>query len=291
MDAKVGAALVVGGGIAGNPGSLDLANAGIKVYLLITRRHRRRPHGPTGQDLPDERLRHVHHLAEARGDGAPSEHRHPHRFRAPLPVGRTGQLHGAGAPPSPVRGHGQVHRLRRLRAAVCPIGLKNEFNAGLDDRKAVYRPYPQAVPNSFLVTKRGTSPCKAACPAETSAQGYVALIREGRYAEALEVVRQHNPFPASVGRVCTHPCETACSRGKVDSPVAICALKRFVADWVHEHGSAEATAPSAGDGITDRPAARVAVVGAGPAGLSCAFYLARMGYGSRSSNRSPWRGG
>src|SRR4030065_2419756 len=68
---------------------------------------------------------------------------------------------------------------------VCPVGLSNEFNEGLDERKAIYLPYPQAVPNSFLVTKRGTSPCKATCPAETSAQGYVALIEAGRYEEAL----------------------------------------------------------------------------------------------------------
>ena len=175
--------------------------------------------------------------------------------------------------------------------AVCPIGLSNEFNEGLDNRKAIYRPYPQAVPNSFLVTKRGTSPCKATCPAETSAQGYVALIKEGRYEEALEVIKEYNPFPASVGRVCTHPCEGECSRGKVDSPVAICALKRFAADWVYEHGASAAKAAGAGDGTTDRPAARIAVVGSGPAGLSCAHHLVRMGYGVTVYESLPVAGG
>ena len=116
-----------------------------------------------------------------------------------------------------------------------PLLLPNEFNKGLDQRKAIYVPYPQAVPNAFLVTKRGTSPCKNTCPAETSAQGYMALIQAGRYQEALQVIKEYNPFPATVGRVCNHPCEDHCNRGKLDSPVAICALKRFVADWVYEH--------------------------------------------------------
>ena len=169
--------------------------------------------------------------------------------------------------------------------------MVNEFNEGLDERKAIYRPYPQAVPNSFLVTKRGTSPCKAACPAETSAQGYVALIEAGRYEEALEVIREYNPFPASVGRVCTHPCEGECSRGKVDSPVSICALKRFAADWVYEHGASSGNAVGLGDGITGRPAARIAVVGSGPAGLSCAHHLVRMGYGVTVYESLPVAGG
>jgi NAD-dependent dihydropyrimidine dehydrogenase PreA subunit len=174
---------------------------------------------------------------------------------------------------------------------VCPVELENEFNEGLDRRRAIYRPYPQAVPNSFLVTKRGTSPCKAACPAETSAQGYVALIEAGRYEEALEVIREYNPFPASVGRVCTHPCEVKCTRGKLDSPVSICSLKRFAADWVYEHGSVSDKVAGAGDGIADRPQARVAVVGSGPAGLSCAHHLTRMGYGVVVYESLPVAGG
>jgi len=194
---------------------------------------------------------------------------------------------------------------------VCPVELKNEFNEGLDKRRAIYRPYPQAVPNSFLVTKRGTSPCKAACPAETSAQGYVALIEAGRYEEALEVIREYNPFPASVGRVCTHPCEVKCTRGKLDSPVSICSLKRFAADWVYEHGSSRDKSVDMGDGILRQaqdertsntahgelvepgglPQAKVAVVGSGPAGLSCAHHLTRMGYGVVVYESLPVAGG
>jgi len=166
---------------------------------------------------------------------------------------------------------------------VCPISLPDEFNEGLAERKAIYRPYAQAVPNAFLVSKRGTSPCKHACPADTSAQGYIALIAQGRYNEALEVIQQYNPFPATVGRVCDHRCETECNRGKVDQPVAICALKRFVADYVyaqHERESALAGSRT-GEGAAkaEVPQGRkVAIVGAGPAGLTAAHFLARMGY-------------
>jgi len=166
---------------------------------------------------------------------------------------------------------------------VCPITLSDEFNQGLSERTAIYRPYAQAIPNAYLVNKRGTSPCKAACRAETSAQGYVALIAQGQYREALEVVKQYNPFPATVGRVCDHPCEAECNRGKLDEPVAVCALKRFVADWVYAEKGRQ---PANSDQPTDAtlPAAvpqdakRVAIVGAGPAGLSAAHFLARTGY-------------
>ena len=168
---------------------------------------------------------------------------------------------------------------------VCPITVSDEFNMGLSERKAIYRPYAQAIPNAYLVSKRGTSPCKATCPAETSAQGYIALIAAGKYEEALEVIREYNPFPATVGRVCNHPCEDECNRGEIDEPVAICALKRFVADRVYARTDRRS---ASGNGRIDtdvarrasipRDARRVAVVGAGPAGLSAAHFLARMGY-------------
>jgi heterodisulfide reductase subunit A len=184
---------------------------------------------------------------------------------------------------------------------VCPIALPDAFNEGLSQRRAIYRPHAQAVPNAYLVSKRGTSPCKAACPADTSAQGYIALIAQGRYEEALEVIKQYNPFPATVGRVCDHKCETECNRGKVDRPVSICALKRFVADRVYAERACEALTsqpplPSLGEvegaeragrsATSDEPASavasqdgrRVAIMGAGPAGLSAAHFLASMGH-------------
>jgi heterodisulfide reductase subunit A len=177
-------------------------------------------------------------------------------------------------------------------AQVCPISLPDEFNEGFSERKAIYRPQAQAVPNAYLVSKRGTSPCKATCPADTSAQGYIALIAQGRYEEALEVIKQYNPFPATVGRVCTHPCETQCSRGRIDRPVAICALKRFVADHVYaerDRQAAQGAGPTGPIAPMDGP--RVAIVGAGPAGLSAAHFLASMGYRTTILEALPVAGG
>lgn len=143
-------------------------------------------------------------------------------------------------------------------------------------RKAIYRPFPQAVPSRFTIDKRGVSPCKATCPAETSAQGYVALIAEGRYEEALSFIQEYNPFPATVGRVCTHPCESACNRGKIDKPVAICALKRFVADAIYAQRGKEGASARPKPVSLAKDAKRVAILGAGPyCSKICCMYTAK----------------
>ncbi|HEX9921008.1 MAG TPA: NADH-quinone oxidoreductase subunit NuoF [Candidatus Methylomirabilis sp.] len=111
--------------------------------------------------------------------------------------------------------------------------------------------------------------CSSACPAHVSVQDYVALVAEGRLAEALEVIRRRNPFPSVCGRACDHPCETFCRRGDLDEPVAIRHLKRFVSDRVREIG-----APPKWRGPRQ---GRVAVIGSGPAGLTAAYFLALMG--------------
>ena len=285
----VGAALVVGGGIAGVQAALDLADSGIKVYLLerspaiggkMAQLDKTFPTNDCAMCIISPKLveagRHINIDI--------------------IPSAELISLEGsAGNFKARIRRHPRYVDMEKCTGcadceAVCPVSLPNEFNQGLDDRKAIYRPYPQAVPNAYLVTKLGTSPCKNRCPAETSAQGYITLIAQGHYGEALEVVKQYNPFPATVGRVCNHPCEDECNRGKLDSPVAICALKRFVADWVHEHPqeqgeSAQEAAPPEGKGE------RVAIVGAGPAGLSAAHHLARMGYGVTIFEALPVAGG
>ena len=128
------------------------------------------------------------------------------------------------------------------------------------------------------------APCQEACPVGTDAGRYVALIGEGRYSEALAVAAEFNPFPSVCGRVCTAPCEVACRRGVMDEPVAIRELKRFAAD----HGM---------DGYPKAVAAehrrqeRVAIVGAGPTGLSAAYQLAREGYGVTVIEAMPVAGG
>ncbi|MFH0813920.1 MAG: FAD-dependent oxidoreductase [Pseudomonadota bacterium] len=116
------------------------------------------------------------------------------------------------------------------------------------------------------------SACQHACPAGIDVPNYVAAIATGNYDRAVEIVRERNPFPAVCGRICIHPCEFKCRRGELDEPVAIRSLKRFAADWYFDHiGLAKELFL-----VTKHQ--KVAVVGAGPAGLTCAYYLAKMGY-------------
>jgi NADH-quinone oxidoreductase subunit F len=116
------------------------------------------------------------------------------------------------------------------------------------------------------------APCQNACPADNNAWGYVTLISEGRFKEALSVIKERNPFPATMGRICFHPCEAKCRREQVDSPVGICALKRFAADY-----DMESNDPYVPEKAPQKPD-KVAIVGAGPAGLTAAYFLALKGY-------------
>jgi heterodisulfide reductase subunit A-like polyferredoxin len=142
----------------------------------------------------------------------------------------------------------------------------------MSERRAAFRRYAQAVPGAFSIEKEGTSPCKVACPAHISVQGYVALAAEGKYREALKLVKEENPLPAICGRVCHHPCESICKRGEVDEPVAIDSIKRFIADL--DLKSETRFIPE----IKQKRDEKVAVIGSGPAGLACAYYLAVEGY-------------
>ena len=168
---------------------------------------------------------------------------------------------------------------------VCPVGVPSEFDLGLTQRKAIYRPFPQAVPNAFAIDKRGYPPCRAACPAGVNAQGYIALISQGKFKEALEVLRKTMPFAGVCGRVCTHPCEIDCEREKVDEPVAIRSLKRFMADYEIRVGR-EKAAP-----IEKTKVDKVAIIGSGPAGLGCAYDLVRLGYPVTVFEAAPKTGG
>ena len=143
---------------------------------------------------------------------------------------------------------------------------------GLVTRKATYKRYAQAIPGGFAISKEGTAPCRSTCPAHVSVQGFVALINDGRYREALELFKQAHPFPGVCGRVCTHPCESACTRNDVDGPLGIMYLHRFLADT--DRASDAPYVPEK-KGARDE---KIAIVGAGPAGLTCAYFLAIEGY-------------
>ncbi len=168
---------------------------------------------------------------------------------------------------------------------VCPVTVPSEFNMGLGTRKAAYRPFPQAVPSAYVIDKQGKSPCSATCPAGVNAHGYVALISQGKFKEAMEVLRRTMPFAGVCGRICTHPCESECERGKVDEPIAIRALKRFMADYELKNGRDKATP------VEKTKKENIAIIGSGPAGIACAYDLIKAGYPVTIFEASPKAGG
>jgi NADH-quinone oxidoreductase subunit F len=129
------------------------------------------------------------------------------------------------------------------------------------------------------------SACQHACPAGIDVPNYVAAIADGDYARSVEIIRERNPFPAVCGRICIHPCEYKCRRGELDQPVAIRALKRVASDWYFEN-----IGPQREPFAVTRPQ-KVAVVGAGPSGLTCAYFLAKMGYQTTVFEAQPVAGG
>ena len=173
----------------------------------------RRPHGPARQDLPHQRLLDVHAGAQA-GRGRPTpQHRDHHQLRA-----RPGSRAKPGNFKATIRHHARFVDPEQCTSCgecepACPVTVNDQYNEDLGQRKAIYKLYPQAIPNTYVVDKKGYAPCKTACPVETSAQGYVALIAEGRFEDAYRVAAEPNPFPSVCGRICAHPCETACTRG------------------------------------------------------------------------------
>ncbi len=282
--APVGAAMVVGGGIAGIQAALDLADAGVKVYMV--------ERGPAigGRMATLDKTFPTNDCAMCiLSPKLSSVGRHPNIEM--LTLAELHSLEGsAGEFVATVRRRPRFVDPSRCTscgdcAAVCPVRVPSEFNAGLADRTAIFKSYAQAVPGAFSIDKRGVAPCRDACPIHQRAQGYVALVAQGRFEEAFRVIRRENPFPAICGRVCNHRCEEACSRGQLDGPVSVAALKRFVADWAYARPReplppAEVTHPEA-----------VAVVGAGPAGLTAARELALAGYRTTVFEALPVAGG
>lgn len=126
--------------------------------------------------------------------------------------------------------------------------------------------------NRENVVETGTSPCKTECPAHISVQGYIKLASQGNYREAIELIKHENPFPAVCGRICPRKCESACTRGDIDDPVAVDEIKKFIAE--QDLNTENRYVPTKRHDYGNK----IAVVGAGPSGLSCAYYLAVDGY-------------
>lgn len=158
--------------------------------------------------------------------------------------------------------------------------MKNKLT-NLHTRKGRLR----LVTDTYKNTKAKLPPCRAACPAHVNVQGYVSLIQRGMFKEAVELIRKDMPFPAICGRVCFSPCEDACARVNLDQAVAIRALKRIVADIEREHGRVKPKP------IPKTRIEKVAIIGAGPAGLAAAYELAKLGYPVTVFERMPEAGG
>ncbi|MGD8561374.1 MAG: FAD-dependent oxidoreductase [Desulfarculaceae bacterium] len=153
----------------------------------------------------------------------------------------------------------------------------------MDTCKATNKRYAQAYPNAFAIAKLDRAPCKIACPANLNVQGYVQMAKMGKNQESLNIIMQDLPLPGTIGRICPHPCEDSCRRLQVDEAIAIRDIKRFVAD-------------SAGIESIEQPEVeqrqeKVAIIGSGPAGLSCAYHLARKGIKSVIYEALPVAGG
>jgi heterodisulfide reductase subunit A len=168
---------------------------------------------------------------------------------------------------------------------VCPVNVSSTFEVGLATSHPISRPFPQAIPNTYSILRAGMPPCQAACPAGVNAQGYMTLAGEGKYAEALALVRECMPFASICGRICNRLCESNCKRGQVDAPLAICHTKRFLGDYEVDRGL-RVHPP-----IKPRREEKIAVVGAGPGGLSAAYYLTLEGYQVTVFEKLPVAGG
>ncbi len=261
--------LVVGGGIAGMEAALDVADSGNRVYLVEKQ--------PTigGHMLQFDKT--FPTLDCAACIGTPkmvSVGQHPNIEL--LTYSEVKEVSG-------FIGNYRVKVLRKPRYVkedlctgcgecekVCPVTRPSEWDQGLGSRKAIYRSFPQAVPITFAVEKKDRAPCVITCPAGINVQGYVQLIGQGRYEEAIRLIMERLPLPGVLGRVCPHPCEGECRRLEVDEPLAIRELKRFAADRVDLD---KLPLPE----IQDRPE-KVAVIGSGPAGLTVAYYLRLRGF-------------
>jgi heterodisulfide reductase subunit A-like polyferredoxin len=284
---NIGAVLVCGAGIAGIQASLDLAGSGFKVYLLdssaaiggrMAQLDKTFPTGDCAMCILSPKL-----VECARNRN--------------IEIVTLADIQSVSGRPGSfqvkIRQNPRYVDMKKCDACgdcteACPVNLPSEFDRGLGTRKAIYRPYPQAIPNVFSISKSaGQVPCRAFCPAGVNVPGSVALIAAGKLTEAYDLIRQRCPLPASCGRVCRHPCQTRCTRNEVDEAVSVGHLERFVADHFRAHPDQHPPFASP----ASRLDGRVAIIGGGPAGLTAATDLALMGYRVTLFEAKPHLGG
>jgi len=272
-NGKIGAVLVVGGGVGGIQAALDLAESGYYVYLVekspsiggvMAQLDKTFPTNDCSMCILSPKLVEVA----------------SHQNVSLLTYTEIESINGEA-------GNFNV-KLRKKATYVdwekctgcgvcsewCPVVMKSEFNMGLGSRRAIYTPFPQAVPKKFVIDKEEEhlchAACRDACPLHMNVPGYIKLIAEGQNEEAYKLIRATNPLPAICGRICYAPCQEACNRGQIDEPLAIRDLKRFVTDYTDVEKLESPTVESTGK--------KVAIIGAGPAGLVAAHDLALKGH-------------
>ncbi|MFH1231226.1 MAG: FAD-dependent oxidoreductase [Planctomycetota bacterium] len=270
-DKKIGAVLVVGGGIAGMQSALDCANAGFKVYLAeespaiggkMAQLDKTFPTNDCAMCTISPRLVEVE--------------KHPNIEI--ITCAKVQSLEGApGNFTAKILENPRYVYPDKCNAcgdcvSACPVRLPNPFDEKLGEMTAIHKHYPQAIPNKYVISKEGTSPCRIGCPAGVNGHAYVSLLSQRKYPEALEVIRRVLPFAAICGRLCHHPCETECNRQEVDEAISIRYLKRFIADTVKQRGE------KLPEPVPVTKKEKIAIVGAGPAGLTCALRLREKGY-------------
>jgi NADPH-dependent glutamate synthase beta subunit-like oxidoreductase/NAD-dependent dihydropyrimidine dehydrogenase PreA subunit len=290
-------ALIVGGSIAGIQAALDLARSGLRVHLVesspflgngalagqASAAGRSTGDGEHGEDTDSIPTIIPHHLLNAR---LLEVTKHPN-----VTVWTNTRLNRfdgeAGRFQVELRQHPRYVDLAKCTACkdcieVCPVIVPGT------DHKAIYL-LENAQPGCAVIDKQGKAPCANTCPGGIHVQGYIALVAQGRFREALDLIYQAIPFPGICGRICTHPCELNCRRAEVDQAVSIRLLKRFVSDWALQHPEEASAEPLPEPPPPD--ADQVAVIGAGPAGMAVAENLVRKGYRVTAFESQPVVGG
>ncbi|MDH4068619.1 MAG: FAD-dependent oxidoreductase, partial [Dehalococcoidia bacterium] len=272
-NGKIGAVLVVGGGIGGVQASLDLAESGYYVYLVekspsiggvMAQLDKTFPTNDCSMCILSPKLVEVasHQNVSLRTyteiesiNGEAGDFNVKLRKKATYVDWE--KCTGCG-----------------VCSEWCPIVMKSEFNTGLGPRRAIYTPFPQAVPKKCVIDKREErlchAACRDACPLHMNVPGYIKLIAEGQNEEAYKLIRATNPLPGICGRICYAPCQEACNRGQIDESLAIRDLKRFASDSADLEKLEIPTVEPTGK--------KVAIIGAGPAGLVAAHDLAIKGH-------------